>query len=38
MQGEKIYLTKKIRCVIHTPKNKSQEFSQDLFLFIQLAY
>ena len=37
VQGEKINLTKKFRCVIHTPKNKSQENSWDLFLFIQLA-
>ena len=36
VQGEKINLTKKFRCVIHTPKNKSQEFSWDLFI-IQLV-
>ena len=36
MQGLKINLTKKIRCVNYTPENKFQEFSLE-FIFIYSA-
>ena len=36
MQGRKINLTKKFRCVNYTPKNKSQEFFSG-FIFIYSA-